>query len=36
MLDLRLRPGLYRLTVRVQLDDGRLSSSQRRFLRVVG
>ncbi len=36
MLDLRLRPGLYRLTVRVQLEDGRLSPPVRRFLRVVG
>ena len=36
MLDLRLRPGLYRLTVRVQLEDGRLSPPARRFLRVVG
>ena len=36
MLTLRLRPGLYRLTVRVQLEDGRLSPPARRFLRVVG
>ena len=36
MLDLRLRPGLYRLTVRVQLKDGTLSPPARRFLRVVG
>jgi hypothetical protein len=36
VLDLRLRPGLYRLTVRVKLADGRLSSPVRRFLRVVG
>jgi hypothetical protein len=35
-LDLRLRPGLYRLTVRVQLEDGRLSPPARRFLSVVG
>ena len=35
-LDLRLRPGLYRLTVRVQLEDGRLSPPVRRFLRVLG
>ena len=36
MLDLRLRPGLYRLTARVQLADGTLSPPARRFLRVVG
>jgi hypothetical protein len=36
MLDLRLRPGLYRLTVRVLLEDGRVSPPARRFLRVVG
>jgi subtilisin-like proprotein convertase family protein len=35
-LDLRLRPGLYRLTVRVRTADGRLSPAVRRFLRVVG
>jgi subtilisin-like proprotein convertase family protein len=35
-LDLRLRPGLYRLKVRVQLEDGRLSPPVRRFLRVLG
>ncbi len=35
-LDLRLRPGLYRLTLRVQLEDGRLSPPVRRFLRVLG
>jgi hypothetical protein len=35
-LDLRLRPGLYRLTIRAQLEGGRLSPSLRRFLRVVG
>ena len=34
-LDLRLRPGLYRLTVRVQLEDGTLSPPARQFLRVV-
>ena len=36
MLDLRLRPGLYRLMVRVQQADGILSPPARRFLRVVG
>ena len=36
MLDLRLRPGLYRLTLRVQVEDGTLSPPARRFLRVVG
>jgi hypothetical protein len=36
MLDLRLRPGLYRLTVRVQLEDGTLSPPVRSFLRIVG
>ena len=35
-LNLRLRPGLYRLTVRVQLEDGRQSPPVRRFLRVLG
>ena len=36
VLDLDLTPGLYRLTVRVQQADGRLSPPVRRFLRVVG
>ena len=31
----RLRPGLYRVTVRAVLDDGSLSSPQRVFLRVL-
>jgi hypothetical protein len=35
-LHLRLRPGLYRLTVRAQLEGGRLSPPLRRFMRVVG
>jgi hypothetical protein len=35
-LDLRLTPGLYRLTVRAQLDHDRLSPPARRYLRVVG
>lgn len=36
MLDLRLRPGLYRITVRAVLDGGRLSRPVRRYLRVAG
>jgi hypothetical protein len=36
MLDLRLRPGLYRITVRAVLDGGRLSRPVRRWLRVTG
>jgi len=36
MLDLRLKPGLYRLTVRVQQEGGTLSSPVQTFLRVVG
>ena len=35
-LNLRLEPGLYRLTVRVQEESGRLSRPVRSFLRVVG
>ena len=35
-LHLRLRPGLYRLTVRAYVDGGRLSPPLRRFLRVLG
>jgi hypothetical protein len=35
MLDLRLAPGLYRITVRAVLDDGRLSRPVRRWLRVA-
>ena len=35
-LDLRLTPGLYRLTVRAQLDHNRLSPPARRYLRVIG
>ena len=35
MLDLRLAPGLYRITVRALLDDGRLSRPVRRYLRVT-
>jgi subtilisin-like proprotein convertase family protein len=35
-LNLRLRPGLYRITVRLQLEDGRQSAPVRRFLRVLG
>ena len=36
MLDLRLRPGLYRIGVRVRLENGRLSPPFHAFLRVVG
>jgi hypothetical protein len=35
-LDLRLTPGLYRITVRAVLDGNRLSRSVRRYLRVLG
>ena len=35
MLELKLRPGLHRLTVRVRFEDGTLSPPVRRFLRVV-
>jgi hypothetical protein len=34
-LRLRLKPGLYRVSVRAVLDDGRLSSPKRVFLRVL-
>jgi hypothetical protein len=34
-LNLRLSPGLYRLTVRAYLDRNRLSSPARRYLRVL-
>lgn len=34
-LRLRLRPGLYRITVRAQRSDGRLSAPVRRFVRVL-
>ena len=34
-LKLRLKPGLYRVTVRAQLDDGRLSRPVRRYFRVL-
>jgi hypothetical protein len=36
MLNLRLAPGLYRITVRAVLDGGRLSGPARRWLRVTG
>jgi large repetitive protein len=36
VLKLRLTPGLYRISVRVRMDDNRLSRPVRRFLRVVG
>jgi hypothetical protein len=35
-LNLRLAPGLYRLTVRAYLDRNRLSRPARRYLRVLG
>jgi hypothetical protein len=35
-LKLRLAPGLYRLTIRAQLDRNRLSRPARRYLRVLG
>jgi hypothetical protein len=35
MLDLRLAPGLYRITVRAVLDHDRLSRPIRRYLRVT-
>ena len=35
-LKLRLAPGLYRITVRAQLDHNRLSRPVRRYLRVLG
>jgi hypothetical protein len=35
-LDLRLAPGLYRITVRAILDGNRLSRPVRRYLRVLG
>jgi Tol biopolymer transport system component len=35
-LNLRLAPGLYRITVRAVLDQGRLSRPIRRYLRVAG
>jgi hypothetical protein len=33
-LSLRLKPGLYRLSVQAVLDGGRLSSPVQRFVRV--
>ena len=36
MLDLRLKPGLYRIGVRVRVENGRLSRPVHAFLRVVG
>jgi hypothetical protein len=35
-LNPRLAPGLYRVTVRAQLDGDRLSAPLRRYLRVLG
>ena len=35
-LNLRLTPGLYRLSVRVQLEGDRMSRPIYRYLRVVG
>jgi hypothetical protein len=35
-LNLRPKPGLYRIGVRVRLDNGRLSPPVHAFLRVVG
>jgi hypothetical protein len=32
----RLRPGLYRITVRAHLEGGRLSRAVQRYLRVLG
>lgn len=34
--DVRLTPGLYRITVRAHGDEGRLSRPARRYLRVLG
>ena len=35
-LKLRLAPGLYRISVRAQLDHNRLSAPVHRYLRVLG
>jgi hypothetical protein len=35
MLDLRLRPGLYRITFRARLETGRMSPPVHRYLRVL-
>jgi hypothetical protein len=35
-LNPRLRPGLYRITVRAHTSDGKLSKPKRRFVRVLG
>jgi hypothetical protein len=36
VLNLRLDPGLYRLTARAHTGKGRLSEPKRRFVRVLG